>query len=243
MTKNAVMVTGAASGIGYSCARDLLRDGVSVVAADIGNIPIALMEAGNCLAQTFDISSLDACKSAVSEACDKFGGLSALIHLAGIHQTKTWEEVDADDFARVMAVNVTGSFLIAKAAAETMRETDGAIVLTASGGVELGGVVGDGRGGPAYTSSKAAIRGLTRSLARSLGKFNIRVNAVSPGATDTPMIGTYDNAARGGAVNRTPLGRIALPKDISDVARFLISDASRFITGQIIPVNGGSAFG
>ena len=243
MTKNAVMVTGAASGIGYSCARDLLRDGVSVVAADIGDIPIALMEAGDCLAQTFDISSPDACKSGVSEACDKFGGLSALIHFAGIHHTKTWEEVDADDFARVMAVNVTGSFLIAQAAAETMRETGGAIVLTASGGVELGGLGGNGRGGPAYISSKAAIRGLTRSLARSLGKFNIRVNAVSPGATETPMIGTYDNAARDGAVNRTPLGRIALPEDISDVARFLISDESRFITGQIIPVNGGSAFG
>ena len=141
MTKNAVMVTGAASGIGYSCARDLLRDGVSVVAADIGDIPIALMEAGDCLAQTFDISSPDACKSGVSEACDKFGGLSALIHFAGIHHTKTWEEGDADDFARLMAVNVTGSFLIAQAVPETMRETGGAIVLTASSGVELGGAV------------------------------------------------------------------------------------------------------
>jgi 3-oxoacyl-[acyl-carrier protein] reductase len=167
MTKNAVMVTGAASGIGCSCARDLLTDGVSVVAADIGDIPVALMEAGDCWVQPFDVSSPDACKSAVSEACDKFGGLSALIHFAGIHRTKTWEEVDADDFARVMAVNVTGSFLIAQAAAETMRETGGAIVLTASGGVEFGGVGGDGRDGPAYTSSKAAMRGLTRSLARS----------------------------------------------------------------------------
>lgn len=81
------------------------------------------------------------------------------------------------------------------------------------------------------------------SLSRSLGKYNIRINAVSPGATKTPMIGTYANAIRDGAVNSTPLGRIALPEDISDVARFLISDESRFITGQIIPVNGGSAFG
>ena len=216
--KNTVMVTGAASGIGYACVRNLLRDGVLVVAADLADIPVALVAAGDCLAQTFDVSSPNACKSAVSEACDKFGELGALIHFAGIHHTKTWEEVDADDFARVIAVNVTGSFLIAQAAAETMRETGGAIVLSASGGVELGGVGGDGRGGPAYISSKAAIRGLTRSLARSPGKYNIRVNAVSPGATETPMIGTYDNAARDGAVNRTPLGRIALPEDISDVA-------------------------
>ena len=117
-----------------------------------------MMEAGDCLAQTFDISSPDACKSAVFVVCDKFGGLSVLIHFAGIHHTKTWEEVDADDFARVMAANVTGSLLIAQAAPEMMRETGGAIVLTASSGVELGGVGGDGRDGLAYTSLKAAIR-------------------------------------------------------------------------------------
>ncbi|MEC8205021.1 MAG: SDR family oxidoreductase, partial [Pseudomonadota bacterium] len=102
---------------------------------------------------------------------------------------------------------------------------------------------GDGRGGPAYISSKAAIRGLTRSLARSLGKYGIRVNAVSPGATETPMIGTYDNAAPDGATARTALGRINLPEYMADVARFLIEDGSCFTTGQIFPVNGGSAFG
>ena len=79
---------------------------------------------------------------------------------------------------------------------------------------------------------------MTQSLARSLGKYCIRVNAVSPGATETPMIGTYDNAVRDGAI-----ARIALPEDIADVARFLIEDGSRFITGQIVPVNGRSAFG
>lgn len=231
MARNGVMVTGAASGIGFACARDLLRHGVPVAAADIGDIPVALADAGDCLPLTFDVASPEACKTAVAEACDRFGSLSALIHFAGIHHTKTWEEASADNFSRVLAVNVTGSFLIAQAAAETMRERGGSIVLTASAGVELGGIGDDGRGGPAYISSKAAIRGLTRSLARSLGKFNIRVNAVSPGATETPMIGADDNAARGGAIGRTPLGRIAHPEDISDVARFLISDESRFITG------------
>ncbi len=113
-----------------------------------------------------------------------------------------------------------------------MRETGSAIVLTASGGVELGG---DGRGGPTYINSKAAIRGITGSLARSLVEYNIRVNSVSPGATETPMIGTCYNAARDSAIGRTPLGRVALPENITDVARFM--------TGQIVPVNGGSAFG
>ncbi|MEC8369789.1 MAG: SDR family oxidoreductase, partial [Pseudomonadota bacterium] len=156
---------------------------------------------------------------------------------------KTWDEVTGEVFAPVSAVNVPGSFLRARAAAGQMQDSGGSIVLTASGAVYVGSVAGDCRGGPAYISLKAAIRGLTRSLARSLGIFGIRVNAVSPGATKTPMIGTYDNAARDGAIACTPLGRIALPEDIADVARFLIEDGSRFITGQIVPVNGGSAFG
>lgn len=243
MAESAVIVTGAASGIGLACAQDLLQDGTSVAATDIGEIPDVLAAEKNCLPLSFDISSEEACASAVGSIVDRFGGIRALIHFAGIHHTKTWENVTPEDFARVYAVNVTGSFLIARAAAKEMRETGGAIVLTASGGVELGGVGGDGRGGPAYISSKAAIRGLTRSLARSLGAYDIRVNAISPGATETPMIGTYDNAARDSAIGRTPLGRIALPEDIADVARFLISDDARFMTGQIVPVNGGSAFG
>lgn len=243
MSKKAVLVTGAASGIGLACARDLLKSGIPVAAVDVDEIPSSLMAAGDCLPLSFDVSVPEACKAAVAEVQARFGGLTGLIHFAGIHHTETWEEVDAAAFNRVLEVNVTGSFLISQAAAEVMRETGGSIVLTASGGVELGGVGGDGRGGPAYTTSKAAIRGLTRSLARSLGTYNIRVNAISPGATETPMIANYDNAARDGAIIRTPLGRIGLPEDISDVARFLISDDSRFITGQVIPVNGGSAFG
>ena len=202
-----------------------------------------MVNAGDCLPLSFDVSAEQSCREAVAAAKVRFGGVRALILFAGIHHTKTWDEVTGEDFAHVYAVNVTGSFLMARAVAGQMQDYGGSIVLTASGGVELGGVGGDGRGGPAYISSKAAIRGLTRSLARSLGKYGIRVNAVSPGATETPMIGTYDNTARDGAIPCTPLGRIALPEDIADVARFLIEDGSRFITGQIVPVNGGSAFG
>ena len=95
---------------------------------------------GNCLPLSFDISSEDACFNAVKATVDRFGAIRAVIHFAGIHHTKTWEEVTPEDFARVYAVNVTGSFLIARAAAREMRE---------AGGVELGGVGGDSRGGPA----------------------------------------------------------------------------------------------
>ena len=190
MTQSAVIVTGAANGIRYACAHDLLTDGVPVAATDIGEIPAALVNAGDCLPLSFDVSAEQSCQEAVAAATARFGGVRALIHFAGIHHTKTWDEVTGEDFAHVYAVNVTGSFLMACAAAGQMQESGGSIVLTASGAVYVGSVAGDCRGGPAYISSKAAIRGLTRSLARSLGKYGIRVNAASPGAMETPMIGT-----------------------------------------------------
>jgi len=118
----------------------------------------------------------------------------------------------------------------------------GAIVLTSSGSVMMSGVGGgSGRGGPAYVSSKAGIYGLNRALARSLGPYGIRVNTVSPGATETPMIAEYTDASRDNAAARTMLGRIGQPEDAADVARFLISDRARFVTGDVISVSGGGS--
>ena len=114
MTQSAVIVTGVASGIGYACAHDLLTDGVPVVAADIGEIPAALVNAGDCLPLSFDVSSEQSCQEAVATATARFGGVRALIHFAGIHHTKTWDEFTGEDFAHVYAVNVTGFFLIAR---------------------------------------------------------------------------------------------------------------------------------
>ena len=104
------------------------------------------------------------------------------------------------------------------------------------------GVGGHGRGGAAYTASKGAIIALTRALARSLGPDGIRVNAVSPGPTDTPMIADYDNKARAGAASRAVLGRIGTAQEIAVIGRFLISDDANHITGEIVNVNGGSTF-
>ena len=132
---------------------------------------------------------------------------------------------------------------MAKAAAEHMKvKGRGAIVLTSSGSVLASGIGGSsGRGGPAYVTSKAAIYGLNRSLARSLGPYGIRVNTVSPGATETPMISEYSNEARQNAANKTMLGQIGEPDQIADVARFLISDQARYVTGEVISASGGGS--
>lgn len=246
MTAQTVIVTGAGSGIGLSCALRLLADGANVAAADINVLPAEFVRAGHggaLLPLTIDVASLDQCRDAVTRTVETFGALEALCHFAAIHSTRTWEDVSAEEFARVLEVNVIGSFNMAKAAAEHMKEHGGgAIVLTSSGSIKVSGVGGgSGRGGPAYVTSKAAINGLNMALARSLGRYKIRVNTVSPGATETPMIADYTDASREAAANRSFLGRIGRPDDVADVARFLISDAARFVTGEIISVSGGGS--
>lgn len=241
-----VIVTGAASGIGQACARDLAADGHRVLALDLdaGAVAAALPGAGNSVIPfAADVASPEDCERAVETAVERFGGLDAMIHFAAIHSKTTWSALDAEEFNRVLAVNVTGSFLMSQAAAGPMAAGGGgSIVLTASGIVHVGGVGGDGRGGPAYASSKAAIIGLTRSLARSLGPDGIRVNAVAPGSTDTAMTSEYSAEARAQVGRSVLVGRMGRAEEIADAARFLISERASYISGEVMNVNGGASF-
>ncbi len=241
-----VIVTGAASGIGQACARDLAAEGHRVLALDLSAdaLQAAHPGAGNALVPfAGDVSNAADCEAAVAAAVERFGGLDATIHFAAIHSSVPWSELGADEFNRVLAVNVTGSFLMSQAAAKPMiAQGGGSIVLTASGIVHIGGVGGAGRGGPAYASSKAAIVALTRSLARSLGADGIRVNAIAPGATETAMTAGYTEQARANVRNVAALGRMGRAEEIADAARFLISDRASYISGEIMNVNGGASF-
>ncbi len=242
-----IIVTGAASGIGAACMRLLLAQGHKVCGVDRDVInadgidPAALKR---FIAVRADISHHADCANAVSACVREFGRLDGLIHMAAIHSTKTWKEIDADEMNRTLAVNVTGSFLMAQAAALAMENTGGgAIVLASSGSVNLSGVGGHGRGGTAYVSSKAAIIGLTHALARCFAPIKIRVNAVSPGATETAMTSEYSSEAKEAVGKRTLAGRIGQAGEIAAAAAFLVSPAASYIDGQILPVNGGSSFG
>ncbi len=246
MTALTVLVTGAASGIGRASVHDLLRHGHRVVATDLDRAALdaAHPDGGDDL-KLFagDVTDAAHCANAAAQAVESFGALDALVHWAGIHCTATWDELSAERFRHVLDVNAVGAFLMAQAAARQMvpRGT-GAIVLTASSSVLTGGVGGEGRGGPAYTSSKGAIMILVRIFARALGPHGIRVNGVSPGSTETPMIAEYSEAARRGNIERTALGRLAEPAEIASVARFLISPDASYISGDVIDANGGGAF-
>ncbi|MGE5540198.1 MAG: SDR family NAD(P)-dependent oxidoreductase [Gemmatimonas sp.] len=241
------IVTGAASGIGRACAHKLLADGHNVAALDMQPLTGDLTNANGArerlIALRADVSSEQECRDAVAATVNRFGGLDGLIHMAALHSTMTWEEADAAEFNRIMAVNVTGAFLIAKAAAAAMKKAGkGAIVLASSTVMNSGGVGGHGRGGPAYATSKAAIIGLTRSLARSLAPHGIRVNAVSPGSTATAMTADYSEAALKQLAERVPLGRIGRPEEIAEVACFLVGEGASYMVGDVVNVNGGGNF-
>ena len=127
-----------------------------------------------------------------SETEKSFGKIDGLIHLGAAHSSARWDELEAEKMNRILAINGTGSFQISRAAAKHMNEHgSGSIVLTAPASVMFGVTRGNGHGGPAYVSPKGAVVALMRSLARSLGPHGIRVNAVSPGMTDTPMVVGY----------------------------------------------------
>ncbi len=246
MTEKVIIVTGAASGIGAACMKTLVQQGYKVCAVDRDPIDAGAIggTGSHLVTAKADVSKPEDCRNAVATAERAYGRVDGLIHMAAIHSTKTWRELDAEEFNRTLSVNVTGSFLMAQAAALAMEKTGGgAIVLASSGSISVSGVGGHGRGGAAYVSSKAAIIGLTRALARSLAPSGIRVNAVSPGATQTAMTAEYDEVALAKVAERTLTGSIGRPEEIAAAAVFLVSDAASYIDGEILAVNGGGSFG
>ncbi|MBM3609529.1 MAG: SDR family oxidoreductase [Alphaproteobacteria bacterium] len=246
-SRRTYIVTGAASGIGAACMQALLTQGHNVCALDRDPVNApgdGAYDRAAFIALQCDVSNAAACAHAVEAARREFGALHGLIHMAAVHSTTRWEDLSAEEFTRTLEINVTGSFLIAQAAARAMKETGGgAIVLASSGSIQVSGVGGHGRGGPAYVSSKAAIIGLTRALARSLAPHNIRVNAVSPGATRTAMTAEYDDIALAKVGERTLTGKIGEPHEIAAVACFLVSQAASYVDGEIVAVNGGGSMG
>jgi len=243
-----IIVTGAASGIGKASVDYLLSKHHRVVAVDLNLEALKTafpITTPNLYIYAADISDPKRCVEIAAHTKHKCGKIDALMHWAAVHSTKTWEEVTAEEFDRVLRVNVTGSFLIAQAVAKSIKETGGGtIILTGSTSV-IHGSTGDvtGTGGPVYVTSKASITGMVRSLAKALGSFNIRVNGVMPGPTRTTMTQNYDDLTLKHIESMSPLGRIATPEDIAEAGCFLISHEARFISGELLIVNGATTFG
>jgi len=232
------IVTGAASGMGAATARLLAEAGATVLGADIASNP-AITLVG-------DVADSAFCDAAVAQAVALHGRIDILVNAAGVIVRADAPATDDAAWTRQMRVNVDGSFFMCRAAIRQMRlQGSGAIVNFGS----IWGSAG-GKGHVAYATAKGAVHNLTRSLALDHAREGIRINAVCPGEVDTPML-----RGAGRAVPLTdaqlaemadrvvPNGRLAQPEEIGRVVVFLCSDAASYMTGALVPVDGGWSAG
>lgn len=232
------LVTGAAGGMGLACALKLRSQGWDIVTLDRSPVTDAGLEGVPNI--NVDLADVDHAIAAARQAIETLGGIDALLHFAAVWSGANWEEATPAEWDRVLDINVKGSFFLVQTVAHAMKaQGSGRIVLVASDSAKIGGVAG----GVAYVASKGGTIALTRQLAKALGPHGITVNAINPGVTDTPMTVAWPQALKDDVVRRTPLGRLGRPDDVGDVAAFLASDDARFITGEIVEVNGGFYFG
>lgn len=236
-----VIVTGAGSGMGAAMCERFVADGASVVAVDLrGAEDVVRRLGGRAVAVTADVTSADDVQRAVGTALHEFGGLDVVCNNAGVTLPPTpLDEISEDDYDRVQAVNARGVFLGMKYGIRAIRQTRGvgAVVNTASTSSLLALP-----GRAAYASSKGAVAMLTRSAAVDYAPVGVRVNAICPGPTRT---GIFDAAIRNipnveERMSATvPLSRICEPSEIAAVASFLAGEEASFITGAVLPVDGG----
>ncbi len=247
----AAIVTGAARGIGAAIAAKLAGLGADIMAFDIESTDLsetvsAVTATGRrCIEFKGDVADGMAWQAAVSKAEAAFGGLHIVVNNAGIAGDLgvSLMDLDEDMYDRVMAVNAKGVLLGTKYGARAMKDSGGAIVNISS----VSGFSGVGRV-IAYTASKHAVNGITKSAAGELAAFGIRVNAVCPSPTFTKMVTdaekliSPDNpeAARKAFNDSNPMGRYAKPEEIADAVAYLVSDQASYINGALLPVDGGS---
>ncbi len=229
-----VLITGGAKGIGLICARHFAGLG-DKVAITYNNTP----PPGDFFAIKCDVTSqidVDAAFIAVEE---KFGAVQVLVSNAGITRDLLLLRMSEDDFTSVVDTNLTGAYRVCKRATQGMlRARSGRIILISS----VVGLLGSA-GQANYAASKAGLVGLARSLARELGSRSITVNIVAPGAVDTDMTAALSAERREQLINAIPLGRTATADEIAGVVVFLASKEAAYITGAIIPVDGGLGMG
>ncbi|WP_411152461.1 SDR family NAD(P)-dependent oxidoreductase [Streptomyces sp. A30] len=225
-----VVITGAAGGQGAAHAAALAAEGARVIATDV-NEPKEPLPDG-VVFRTLDVADEEHWRNAASGLADTYGRVDALVNNAGMPWAAGIEEMELTDWNRVFAVNVTGAMLGMKHLVPLMKN-GGSIVNVSS----LAGLLGAQL--PAYTASKWALRGLSRSAGHELGPKKIRVNTVFPGFIDTPMVAFLGQPMRDASVRNVPLGRLGTVDDVSPLVVFLVSPESSWISGAEISVDGG----
>ena len=236
------IVTGGASGIGLATARMLARIGANVVVADIDE------EAGTRVAEDLkangagarfvrtDVSDADDVGALVDAVTDRFGSLEILAHFAGVGMERLALETTREEWNRIIAVNLTGSFLVMQAAGEVMVKAGyGRVVSMASAAGERGGT-----GRTAYGASKGGVAAMTRVMAMEWAESGVTVNTLAPGAIDTALVKKmHDAETRRAYLQGIPMDRYGVPEEVAAAAVYLALPQSGYITGVTLPVDGG----
>ncbi|MGZ5189898.1 MAG: SDR family NAD(P)-dependent oxidoreductase [Flavisolibacter sp.] len=244
-TKIAI-ITGGGSGIGLAIAEKFVQHDIHtiIVGRDEQKLAIAKEKLGVlCDTIATDLNDLSSIPKLVQKIIDKYGRIDVLVNNAGINMKKDFTEVTDEDFQKIILTNLSAVFTISREVVKCMldMQTKGSIINISSMASQYGipKVI-------AYTASKSAIEGMTRAMAVELSPKGIRVNCIAPGFIATEMSAkalNNDPERKSKAMGRTPMGVMGHPADIGDAAVFLASDMSKYITGVVLPVDGGNSIG
>lgn len=239
-----VIVTGATRGIGRAIALEAARRGANVafnyikseqqaaeVKAEIEKL------GGKALAYKVDVSDLQAVREMVNAVKKEFGAIDGLVNNAGLTRDKVFVMMSEDDWNEVIRINLTGPFNFARAAVFMMMKAKRGSIINVTSVSGLIGLPGQAN----YSAAKAGLIGLTKSLAKEVGRLGVRVNALALGFIETDMTATLPEENRKQALGMIPLGRFGTVQDVAPMAAFLLTDAAAYLTGAVVQVDGGLA--
>lgn len=243
--KRVAIVTGGGSGLGLAIAEKFTQAGIEtiIVGRDQEKLRKAKEQLGDlCHAIACDVSDLSSVPGFINDVLKKFGQIDILVNNAGINMKKEITDVTDEDFQKVITTNLTAVFVMSREVIKHMQEKkSGCIINISSMAAQYGlpKVI-------AYSASKTAIDGITRAMAVELGPKGIRVNAIAPGFIYSAMTAKAldsDPERKAKVFNRTPMGHMGQPEDIGAAALYLASDAAKYVTGIVLPIDGGNSIG
>jgi len=238
------VVTGGTRGIGYAVVETFLKNGATVVLfgsrQETVDRALGQLKAQNAdwpvTGAAPDLTDYASVEAALKQVAETYGKLDILVNNAGISARESLYQYDPAAFEKIMSLNVTAVFNACRAAAPIMKAQGGGAIINTSSMVSLYGQPA----GVGYPASKFAVNGLTRSLARELGRDNIRVNAVAPGVTRTDMVAALPKEMLERVAAPIPLGRVGEPQEVANAFLFLASDLASYVTGEILSVDGAA---
>ncbi|WP_316572266.1 glucose 1-dehydrogenase [Neobacillus sp. YIM B06451] len=244
MKRKTAVITGGGSGFGRETALKLAEKGTNISIVDLSKekgeetVKLCKESGSDAVFIQADVSKVEDVKNYVAQTVDRFGKVDLFFNNAGISGSGVRTlECSVEEFNTIVDVNLRGVFYGLKFVVNEMLKTGGGVIVNTA---SLGGLVGMPTLG-AYSATKHAVIGLTKTIAGEYGRENIRINAIAPGTNETPMVKAFPAEAIKAMAEAVPMGRLGQPHEVADVVAFLLSDESSYIHGAVISIDGGAA--